>query len=123
MLYSVILKNYTPIAEFSEEGEADFLEILTGLWKTNKQSVEFYVLPYQSYEFCFLQGQEYTFAGITRENTGITYNKFLQDQEKVLFFLQSLKKRFYEISSKENLTFQSTLVLKELMVISSDVKK
>jgi len=73
MIYSVILNNSTPIAEFSEEGEADFLEILTKLWKTNKQSVEFYVLPYQTYEFCFLQQKEFTFAGITKENTG-SYN-------------------------------------------------
>jgi len=40
----------------------------------------------------------------------------MKDHEKVLFFLQSLRKRFNDISSKENLTYQSTLVLKELMV-------
>ncbi len=70
MIYSVILKNSSPVAEFSEEGEADFLEILTNLWKTNRQSVEFYSLTYQTYELCFLQKREYTYASIINQHTG-----------------------------------------------------
>lgn len=69
MIYSVILKNSTQVAEYSEE-EGDFLENLLNIWKANKQSVEFYVLPYQSYEFCFLQSKEYTFATIIQQNLG-----------------------------------------------------
>ena len=94
MIYSVILKNTTAIAEFSEEGEGDFLELLTKYYKANKQIVEFYVLPYQSYEFCFLQSKEYTFAGITKENTGKYIIISINRSRKGPIFLTIIKEKF-----------------------------
>jgi len=69
MIFCAILKHSTPLAEFSEQ-EGDLCETLIKLWKTNKQTVEFYAFPFNSHEFCFLQSEEYTFSVIVEENTG-----------------------------------------------------
>ena len=107
MIYSIILKNYSIISDFSEE-EGDFQEVLTGILKANKRQNEFYLINYLHYGFFFLHHEELTFACISNKDV---------DQEKVLLFLNALKNSFLEIYSKEkdNFTFKVTNLMRDLM--------
>ncbi len=107
MLYSVVLKNLSIITDFSED-EGDFQEVLFGVFKANRNHMEFYEISYLHYAFYFLHKEEYTFACITNQNV---------DQEKVLFFLSTLKQSFYEILQKErdHFTLKLTNTMRDLM--------
>lgn len=110
MIYSAILQNLRIIADYSEN-PGDFNDILIKILKANKQPIDFYVIPYQNYEFYFLQEKEknYIFSCIVNSNT---------DNEKVLLFLQNLKENFSMICGKDtdNLTLKATNLIKESMV-------
>ena len=109
MIYSAIIQNHTIIADYSEN-PGDFNVILLKILKANKQSIEFYVIPYQNYEFYFLQEEPYIYSCIVNTNT---------DNEKVLLFLQTLKEKFIAICAeeKDNLTLKTTNLIRETMVI------
>lgn len=108
MIYSAIINSNTIIADYSENS-GDFNIILPKILKANRQPIQFYVIPYQNYEFYFLQEDPYVFSCIVNSNT---------DNEKVLLFLQNLKENFFNMCSneKDNLTLKSTNLIKELMV-------
>jgi len=108
MIYSAILQNFTIIADYSEN-PGDFNDILIKILKANKQPIEFYVIPYQSYEFYFLQADHYIYSCIVNNNT---------DNEKVLLFLQTLKEKFISLCAldKDNLTLKTTNIIRETMV-------
>ncbi len=108
MIYSAIINTNTIIADYSENS-GDFNIILPKILKANKQPIQFYVVPYQNYEFYFLQEENYVFSCIVNSNT---------DNEKVLLFLQNLKEKFFSICSdeKDNLTLKTTNLIRDLMV-------
>src|SRR4051812_41889474 len=108
MIYSAIYNLNTIVADYSDD-QGDFQKTCTNVFKANKQSVEFYVIPYMNYDFYFLHKNEYTFASICNQNL---------DNEKVLIYLQNLKEHFEEIcvTEKDSLFYKSTLILKNLMV-------
>jgi len=108
MIYSAILQNYSIIADYSEN-PGDFNDILRKILKANRQPLEFYVIPYQNYEFYFLQEEPYIFSCIVNLNT---------DNEKVLLFLQTLKEKFISLCvlDKDNLILKTTNIIRETMV-------
>jgi len=108
MIYSAIINSNTIIADYSDSS-GDFNVILPKILKANRQPIQFYVVPYQNYEFYFLQEEPYVFSCIVNSNT---------DNEKVLLFLQNLKEKFLSLCSneKDNLTLKTTNLLKNLMV-------
>ena len=109
MIYSSIINSNTIIADYSENS-GDFNIITLKILKANRQPIQFYVIPYQNYEFYFLQDEPYVFSCIVNVNT---------DNEKVLIFLQSLKEKFFSLckNEKDNLTLKSTNLIRDLMVI------
>jgi hypothetical protein len=108
MIYSAILLNYSIISDYSEE-QGDFQITITKLLKFNKQPIEFYVVPYQNYDFYFLHKNDYTFSCMAYQHL---------DNEKILLFLQTLKDQFLTLckTEKDNLTLKTTNLLKNLMV-------
>lgn len=108
MIYSAIICSTTTLAEYSEE-QGDFQTTFIKLLRANRQPLEFYAVPYQTYEFYFLHKNEYTFGCISNVNL---------DNEKILIYLQTLKERFFSINEKEkdNLMLKLTSMIKELMV-------
>ncbi len=109
MIYSAIINSNTIIADYSESS-GDFNIILPKILKANRQPIEFFVIPYQNYEFFFLQENPYVFSCIANKNT---------DNEKILLFLQNLKEKFLTVCSyeKDNLTLKSTNLIRDLMVL------
>jgi hypothetical protein len=107
MIYSVILKNYSLVSDFSED-EGDFQEVLIGILKANKKHTEFYCISYMNYDFYFLHKDEYTFSCIAGSKV---------DEEKVLLFLNTLKQSFYDMyqREKENFTLKITNIMRDLM--------
>lgn len=114
MIYSAIINSNTIIGDYSENS-GDFNIILIKILKANKQPIKFYVVPYQNYDFYFLQEEPYVFSCIVNNNT---------DNEKVLLYLQSLKERFFTLCSdeKDNLTLKTTNLIRDLMVINKFFK-
>jgi hypothetical protein len=113
MIYSAIMLNNTIMSDYSEE-QGDFQITITKLLKANRQSIEFYAVPFQNYDFYFLHKDSYTFSCMAHQNL---------DSEKVLLYLQTLKEQFLTIckAEKDNLTLKTTTMLKDLMVsIDSD---
>jgi hypothetical protein len=108
MIYSAIMIHTTIISDYSEE-QGDFQITITKLLKANKQPIEFYVVPFQSYDFYFLHKDDYTFSCMTTQNL---------DNEKILLFLQTLKEQFLTLckAEKDNLTLKTTKMLMDLMV-------
>jgi len=72
MIYSIILRNFSLVTDFSEE-EGDFQDVLIGVLKANRKPNEFYVINYLHYGFFFLHKDEYTFACISNTNLGIIF--------------------------------------------------
>ena len=108
MIYSAILDNYSVIADYSEE-QGDFQVTLIKLLKANKQSIEFYVVPYSQYEIYFLHYDSFTFSCIAPENI---------DHEKILVFLQTIKEEFLSMykNEKDSLVLKTTNIIRENMV-------
>ena len=107
MIYSIILKNYSIVSDFSED-EGDFQQVLLGVLKANKKPIEFYEISYLHYQFYFLHKEEFTFSCITSGNI---------DQEKVILYLNTLKTSFMEIYNRERDSFalKVTNLMRELM--------
>ncbi len=108
MIYSAIIHYNTPIADYSEI-EGDFQKMMIKLLKANRQPLEFYAIPYQDYEYYYLHQDDYTFSCIASPNL---------DNEKILIYLQTLREKFTSmcVNEKENLTLNSTNLLRDLMV-------
>lgn len=107
MFYSIILKNLSIVADYSEE-DGDFQEVLLGVLKANRSSTEFYEINYLQYNFYFMHKDEFTFACISNLNV---------DQEKIHLFLNSLKVKFFEvyIGERDHFTLKVTNLIKDLM--------
>lgn len=114
MLYSVILKNFTKVLDFSEE-EGDFEEVLLGILKANNREKEFYYVQYLNYDFHFLHHEQFTFACITYQDIGMVSLTLYMEQ--VIQFLTSLKQHFLNIytSERDQFTLQLSSVIKNLM--------
>jgi hypothetical protein len=108
MLYSAILNSNTVVAEYSED-QGDFQSTMIKILKHNRQPIEFYMVPYSSYEFYFLHKDNYTLACITQLHL---------DNEKILNYLQELRDGFNFLlkSEKDNLVLKCTNLIKSLMV-------
>ncbi len=107
MIYSIILKNYSIVSDFSED-EGDFQQVLVGVLKANRRPIEFYEISYLHYQFYFLHKDEFTFSCITSGNI---------DQEKVVLYLNTLKNSFLDMHNKERDSFalKVTNLIRELM--------
>jgi hypothetical protein len=108
MIYSAIILNNTIISDYSED-QGDFQLTIIKLLKANRQPIEFYVVPFQNYDFYFLHKDSYTFSCMAQQNL---------DSEKILLYLQTLKEQFLTLckSEKDNLTLKTAKMLKDLMV-------
>jgi hypothetical protein len=69
MIYSIILKNYSIVSDFSED-EGDFQQVLLEVLKANRKQSEFYLIPYDEYGYYFMHKDEFTFACITNSDIG-----------------------------------------------------
>jgi len=106
MIYSIILKNYSIISDYSEE-DGDFQQVLLGVLKANRSPNEFYEINYLHYGFYFLHKDEFTFSCISGLNV---------DQEKIVLFLNTMKQSFFEIyKEKDHFTLKVTNMMRDLM--------
>lgn len=108
MQYVAILKQYSILADYSENLE-NYQDSLIKIFITNKQNIEFYMIPFQNeFDIYFLHFKEYTFSSICKQN---------QDSEYVLIFLQQLKQEFSSLidNEKDSITIKATKLLKKTM--------
>ena len=107
MIYTAIFKSSSIIADYSDD-MGDFPHMMKKIFSANKQPIDFYVIPYLSYDYYFLHHDVYTFSAITESN---------QDNEIILLFLQKLKQNYLQLSIKEkdNLLIKTVTLMRKLM--------
>ena len=108
MIYTAIFQSTSIIADYSDE-MGDFPQMIKKIFLANRQPIEFYVIPYLSYDYYFLHQEPYTFSIITEAN---------QDNEKILLFLQKLKQNYLQLiykKEKDNLLIKTVTLMRNLM--------
>ena len=113
MIYTAIFQANKIIADYSEE-VGDFPQLIKKIFNANKQPIEFYVVPYLSYDYYFLHHANFTFSTITHPN---------QDNAKVMLFLQKLKTNYLQLvirKEKDNLLIKSVTIIRNLMIEFKD---
>ena len=107
MIYTCVLHSSTIISEYSEE-IGDFKTMIKKIYNANRQPIEFYVIPYLNFDFYFLNEKLYTFSCITNNN---------EENEKVLIYLQNIKKEIFKLlkNKNENFTIGSCNIIRKYM--------
>lgn len=107
MIYTCVLHSSTIISEYSEE-IGDFKTMIKKIYNANRQPIEFYVIPYLNFDFYFLNEKLYTFSCITNNN---------EENEKVLIYLQNIKKEIFNLlkNKNENFTIGSCNIIRKYM--------
>jgi hypothetical protein len=109
MIYTAIYQANKIIADYSED-IGEFAQLNKKIFNANKQPIEFYVVPYLSYDYYFLHHANFTFSTITQPN---------QDNAKVMLFLQKLKASYLQLvirKEKDNLLIKSVTIIRNLMI-------
>lgn len=105
MIYVSIIKGKNIEYDYTEE-KGNFPSMTKKLFLSNNQILNFFVIPYLSFDYYFLKDGKFTFSCITNSN---------QDNEKILMILQDIQTKFYTLMSKEkdNLYYQITTILRK----------
>lgn len=105
MIYVSIIKGKNIEYDYTEE-KGDFPSMTKKLFFTNNQPLNFFVIPYLSFDYYFLKDEKFTFSCITNSN---------QDNEKILMILQGIQTKFYTLilKEKDNLYYQISSILRK----------